>query len=87
MPTAILPGAWNALKFGHPSSFVWSRLVTELALPGAACAGAYQSLDEEQNQVAVKALFRLIGDFLRVRDTERDGMRSIFRDYSLRFRE
>ncbi|MFJ6901099.1 hypothetical protein [Streptomyces hokutonensis] len=78
---------WLLLKLGHHSSFVWSRLVTELVLPEASPGRGYRDLDEKQNSVVVEALFRLLGEFLQDRDVERDGLRSIFRDYALQFRE
>ncbi|MFJ5996561.1 hypothetical protein [Streptomyces sp. NPDC092370] len=78
---------WLLLKLGHESSFVWSALVTELALPGASRAFDYRNLDQEQSQVAVDALFQFLEGFLRDRDEQRDGLRSIFREYSLRFPE
>ncbi|MEW1643044.1 hypothetical protein [Streptomyces sp. NPDC091219] len=77
---------WLLLKLGHHSSFVWPRLVTELVLPEASPGRGYRDLDEKQNSM-VKALFRLLGEFLHDRDAERDGLRSIFRDYALHFRE
>ncbi|TXC95895.1 hypothetical protein [Streptomyces sp. ISID311] len=78
---------WLLLRLGRPSSLVWPSLIAEQALPGVAHAFGHRNLDEQQNRVAVEALFRFLGDFLRDRDTERDGLRSIFRDYSLRFAE
>ncbi|WP_216588074.1 hypothetical protein [Streptomyces brasiliscabiei] len=78
---------WLLLKLGHHSSFVWSRLVTEMALPEVAPGPGYRGLDEEQNQVAVEALFLFLEKFLHARDAERDGLRRIIRDYSLRFGE
>ncbi len=76
---------WLLLKLGRQSSFVWSGLITELALPGLSPSPGYRSLDGEQSQIAVGALFQFLGDFLRDRDAERDGLRYIFHDYSLRF--
>ncbi|MEU9447650.1 hypothetical protein [Streptomyces sp. NPDC048277] len=78
---------WLLLKLGRHSSLVWSSLITELAVPGASKSFGYRGLDEEQNQTAVQALFKFLGDFLQDRDAERDGLRVIFRDYSLRFAE
>ncbi|MEV6478932.1 hypothetical protein [Streptomyces sp. NPDC051576] len=78
---------WLLLKLGDRSNFVWSRLVTQLALPETTPGRGYKDLDEKQNSVAVEALFQLLGEFLHDRDLERDGLRSIFRDYALRFRE
>ncbi|GAA3974598.1 hypothetical protein [Streptomyces plumbiresistens] len=69
------------------SSFVWSSIITELALPGAWGTFDPRGLDEEQNQTAVEALFQFLADFLQDRDAERDGLRIIFHDYSLRFAE
>jgi hypothetical protein len=76
---------WMLLKLGHESSFVWSSLVTQVALPEVSPGPGYRDLDEEQNKVAVEALFRFLGEFLRDRDSRRDGLRTIFRDYSLHF--
>ncbi|MEU5538057.1 hypothetical protein [Streptomyces sp. NPDC020362] len=78
---------WLLLKLGRRSSFVWSRLVTELVLPEVCPGASFRDLDDRQNEVAVEALFGLLGEFLHARDAERDGLRRIFRDYSLRFRD
>lgn len=78
---------WLLLKLGRQSSFVWSSLITELAVPGASGSFGYRGLDEEQNQTAVQALFQFLRDFLRDRDAERDGLRSILRDCSPRCTE
>ncbi|MEU9240574.1 hypothetical protein [Streptomyces shenzhenensis] len=78
---------WLLLKLGRQSSFVWSSLITELAVPGASGSFGHRGLDEEQDRRAVKALFQFLEDFLQDRDAERDGLRVIFRDYSLRFAE
>lgn len=78
---------WLLLRLGRRSSFVWSSLITELAVPGDSGSFGYRGLDEEQNRTAVRALFQFLGDFLQDRDAERDGLRIIFRDYSLRFAE
>jgi hypothetical protein len=78
---------WLLLRLGRRSSFVWSSLITELAVPGDSGSFGHRGLDEEQNRTAVRALFQFLGDFLQDRDAERDGLRIIFRDYSLRFAE
>ncbi|MFJ8490509.1 hypothetical protein ACIRBZ_19455 [Streptomyces sp. NPDC094038] len=75
---------WLLLKLDRPSSFVWPRLVTELVLPEASPGRGYRGLDEKQSSVVVEALFQLLGEFLRDRDGEQDGLRRIFRDYSHR---
>ncbi|MER5686371.1 hypothetical protein [Streptomyces sp. NPDC002205] len=78
---------WPPLKLGRQSSFVWSSLVTEPALPGVSRTYGHRNLTEEQDQVVVEALCQFLGTFLRDGDTERDGLQSSFRDCSLRFAE
>jgi hypothetical protein len=63
---------WLLLRLDQRSSLVWSSLVTESVLPGLAQRLGYKNLDEAQNRIATEALFRLLSDFLRDRDTARD---------------
>jgi hypothetical protein len=70
---------WLFLRLKKGANFSWQTLVVELALPGAQLESPSAPLDSDTNSIVVGALFDLLREFFR--DRESRGLVEIIGEY------
>ncbi|MBB5075493.1 hypothetical protein [Nonomuraea endophytica] len=72
---------WLIVQVGGGNNLVWQALVLMLAFPDSASRPCFWPTNEEQNAVAVEALFLAFKRFFADRDDRVNGLELIQADY------